>query len=59
MERHGTMLIGTMDLSQHFHVLAYAVVTREDAKGHEYVMRAAKQGVEDVVARYAAAGKQV
>ena len=58
VEGHGTMLLGTLDLSQHFHVLAYAVVTKEDTAGHEYAMRVVKKGVEDVVARYARAQKK-
>lgn len=59
VEGHGTMLLGTMDLSQHFHVLAYAIITKEDTGAHEHVMRVVKQGVEDVVARYAREGKQI
>ena len=59
VEGHGTMLLGVMDLSQKFHVVAYAVVTKEDTAGHAYVMKVVKKGVEDAVARYARAQRSV
>ena len=53
------MLIGTMSVTQHFHIIAYAVCSHEDADAHEYVFRQVFKAVDAVVAAYAEAGKRV
>lgn len=34
IEGHGTMVMGVTSLDQKFHLLAYAVVNKEDTEGH-------------------------
>jgi len=52
VEGHGTILVGCMGLDQHFHIIAYAVVSKEDTDGHEHAFKQVKAGVEAVVAKY-------
>lgn len=44
------MLIGTMSITQHFHTIAYAVCSHEDADAHEYVFRQVFAAIDAVVA---------
>lgn len=53
VENHGTILMGVVDLAQKFHVLAYAVVSKEDKAGHVHCFKMLKLGVRDVVQLYA------
>ena len=48
-----------MSVTQHFHIIAYAVCSHEDADAHEYVFRQVFKAVDAVVAAYAEAGKRV
>ena len=59
VEGHGTILVGVMAPDQHFHIVAYAIASQDDADAHEHVLREIKKGVEAVVERYATAGKMV
>jgi hypothetical protein len=45
-----TVVIGTMSITQQFHLIAYAVCSHEDAGAHEYVIRQVFQAVDAVVA---------
>ena len=47
-----TMLIGVMDLSIHFHVIAYCVLNHEDEIGQGHALRETKKEVERVVFKY-------
>lgn len=47
-----TMHIGVIDLSQQFHVVAYAVLNHEDTIGQEHALRETKKEVELVVQKY-------
>ena len=51
-EGYGTMLVGVAGLDQKFHVVGYALVNKEDAKGHELVLEMIKAGVEAAVWKY-------
>ena len=51
-ERFGTLLIGVCSLDNKFHIVAYAIVSKEDALGHEYALRMVKAGVESAVQKY-------
>ena len=44
------MLVGTMDVVQHFHIVAYAICSHEDADAHEYVFREVFKAVDSVAA---------
>ena len=50
VEGHNCMLIGTMDLEQHFHIIAYGICSHEDVTAHEEMLRVVKKAVEGVVA---------
>ena len=50
-EGYATMLIGIAGLNQAFHVVAYAIVNKEDAEAHEYCFRQVKEGVRAAVLR--------
>ena len=47
---HSTVLVGTMSVTQHFHIIAYAICSHEDAAAHEYVFRLVFEAVDKVVA---------
>jgi hypothetical protein len=56
VEGHGTLLVGLMSLDQKFHIIAYAVLCKEDTEHHEHCFRQIKKGVEAVVHKYAENG---
>ena len=33
------MVVGTMSVTQHFHIIAYAICSHEDVAAHEYVLK--------------------
>jgi hypothetical protein len=49
VEGHNCMLIGTMDASQHFHIIAYGICSHEDTYAHDLVLDAVRRSVEAVV----------
>jgi hypothetical protein len=51
-EGYGTMLVGVAALDNKFHVVGYALVDKEDAKGHELVLEMIKAGIETAVRKY-------
>jgi len=51
-EGYGTLLIGVCSLDNKFHIVAYAIVSKEDALGHEHALRMVKAGVEAAVQKY-------
>ncbi len=52
VEGHGTILIGVAAPDQHFHAIAYCVVSKEDTEGHLHCLKQVKAGVEAVMALY-------
>jgi hypothetical protein len=50
--RQGFMLIGTGDMGQHFKLIAFAIVNKEDFASHEYVVRQTRDAVNAVVQSY-------
>jgi len=52
-EGNATMLIGISSLEQVFHVVAYAIVNKEDKEGQECCLREVKKGVEAAVKKNA------
>ena len=53
------MLVGTMDVVQHFHIVAYAICSHEDADAHEYVFREVFKAVDAVAASRAMTNTRV
>ena len=53
------MPIGTMDLAQNFHIIAYGVCLHETTKDHEFALRNIRAEVEAVVHKYAVQKKRV
>lgn len=51
-EGYGTMAVCVMDLAQKGHVVAYAVVNKEDAEAHEFCLGEIKRSVEEVVEKF-------
>jgi hypothetical protein len=56
---HGTILFGVMAPDQHFHIVGYAVVSKEDTEGHAHCLRQIKKGVEDVVNEYSQMARDI
>ena len=48
-EGYATMLIGVASLDQVFHVVAYAICSKEDTEAHEYCIRVVKEAVQCIV----------
>jgi hypothetical protein len=59
VEKHCLMPITTTSMTQHTHIIAYGVCTKEDVAAHEYVLRCVKEGVEHIVQERAESGERV
>ena len=59
IEGHGTMILGVTSLDQKFHLLGYAVVSKEDTEGHKSILKQLKDGVEEVVTKYARENRMI
>jgi hypothetical protein len=53
------MVMGVTSLDQTFHLLAYAVVNKEDTEGHEHCLRMLKEGIELEVNKCAEEGEDI
>jgi hypothetical protein len=51
-EGFGTMLVGVTSLDQKFHMVAYALVDKEDKPGHLVALQMIKAGVEATARKY-------
>ena len=49
-EGHCCMAVGTMSITQHFHIVGYGICSHEDIRAHEHVLRAIRDAVNAVVA---------
>ncbi len=58
-ERQGFMIIGAGCMGQHFHLIAFAIVNKEDQQAHEYVIRQTRDAVNAVVQSYGRRGMRV
>jgi hypothetical protein len=57
--RQGFMIIGTGDMGQHFKLIAFAIVNKEDLAAHEHVVRQTRDAVNAVVQSYGRRGMRV
>ena len=58
-EGHCCMPVGTMSLSQKFHIIGYGVCSHEDVRAHEYVLSAIRDAVERVVSDRRTSGQRI
>ena len=59
VEGHNCMLVGTMDASQHFHIIGYGICSHEDVTAHKIVLCQIRDAVEAVVAQRAEEGMRI
>ena len=43
------MVVGTMDATQHFHIIGYGICSAEDVSAHDYVLSQIRDAVNEVV----------
>jgi hypothetical protein len=58
-EGHCNIVVGTMSVTQHFHVIGYGICSHEDVRAHEHVLRAIRDSVNKVVADRQASGQRI
>ena len=46
------MLISTVDIAQHCHIIGYGICGNEDEEAHEYITKCLKTEVERLVERH-------
>ena len=58
-EGHCCLLVGTMSLSQHFHIVGYGICSHEDARAHEHILSRIRDAVDAAVQDYHMRGERV
>jgi len=58
-EGHCCMAVGTVSITQHFHIIGYAICSHEDIRAHEHALHAIREAVDAVVALRQAAGEGI
>ena len=58
-ELQGFMIIGTGDMGQHFQLIAFAIVNKEDQEAHEHVIRLTRNAVNAAVQARGRAGIRI
>lgn len=48
-EGHCCMAVGTMSITQEFHIIGYGICSHEDVRAHEHVLRAIRDAVNAVI----------
>jgi len=43
------MVVGTMSVTQHFHIIGYGICSKEDVSAHVHVLKQIRDAVNDVV----------
>ena len=56
VEGHGVLTFGVMDPAQRYHIVAHAVVSKEDAEGQLHCIKQLRKGVSSTIEEYARRG---